>query len=67
MMVETTEIRIGAAIPPELHARMQAIRAQLSVDGTPDGGPSVSAIIRQALEAWVSERAVGLEKLKAEV
>lgn len=57
-MVEITEVRVGAAIPPELHSRIQAIRAKLSVDGTPEGGPSVSAIIRQALEAWASEREV---------
>ena len=51
-----TEVRVGAAIPAELHAQIQAIRQGLSIDGTPDGGPTISAIIRQALEAWTREK-----------
>ena len=50
-----TDVRVSAAIPPELHARIQAIRAARSVPpGNPDEGPPLSALIRQALEMFVA-------------
>ena len=56
-MVETPhEVRVSAAIPAVLHAQIQSVRAKLSINGTPDGGPSMSAIVRQALEEWYAAR-----------
>jgi hypothetical protein len=51
--IPPSEVRVGAAIPAELHAEIQAIRAANSLTGDPEGGPSMSVCLRLALEMWV--------------
>ena len=49
--------RVTAAIPEDLHARLDRIRSRRAlVPDDPDTGPSVSVCIRQALEYWCEKK-----------
>jgi hypothetical protein len=64
MTDDVATAQIGGRIPAELDARIERIRATVSLrHGDPEGGPSRSQILRYALEDWVEaqERALRLE------
>lgn len=63
MTDDTATTQLGGRIPAELDARIERIRAAVSLRrGDPDGGPSRSQILRYALEDWAErqERALGI-------
>ena len=54
---ETQTVSVTARIPAALHARIEAIRAEMSLrPGDPAEGPAWAAIVRAALDDWAARQ-----------
>ena len=53
------EKKITIRIPADLHARIEAIRAEKSIrPGDPTGGPRWADVLRDALDEWAQRMEV---------
>lgn len=56
------QVQVASRISVDLAKEIDAIRITKSADGTPEGGPPISVIVRVALTAWVAEQKKLLRK-----